>query len=299
MEDEGRVRRGIAMTLLGGTLWGINGTVAGYLMDAYDIDPFWFACMRELLGCWLFLIPAWLGNRTALEEAISSPQNLLRIYTVGLFAILFSQISYLQAIFWTNSATATIIQSLGMLLVLGFICITTRRLPRKREMLGVISALIGTYLVATGGKSGQLALPPLGMVWGILLAASAACLSIVPKRAIEKWGNFTVNGLAFLMSGITLAFIVRPWERIPAFDLAGLALFAFCIVFGTFGAYALFLQGVRDAGSMRAALLGAIEPVTATVATVLWLRTSFSVADIAGFALILAMVAFTTGADEG
>lgn len=299
MEDEGRVRRGIAMALLGGTLWGINGTVAGYLMDAYDIDPLWFACMRELLGCWLFLVPAWMGNRAALEDAVSSPRNLLWIYAVGLSAIFFSQISYLQAIFWTNSATATIIQSLGMLLVLGFVCITTRRSPRKREILGIICALIGTYLVATGGKPGQLALPPMGMAWGILLAVSSACLSIVPKRAIEKWGNFVVNGLAFLTSGITLAFIVRPWERIPSFDLAGLALFAFCIVFGTFGAYALFLQGVKDAGSMRSALLGTIEPVTATVATVLWLRISFSVADIVGFALILTMVVLTASTEKG
>lgn len=299
MEDEGRVRRGIAMALLGGTLWGINGTVAGYLMDAYDIDPLWFACMRELLGCWLFLVPAWMGNRAALEDAVSSPRNLLWIYAVGLSAIFFSQISYLQAIFWTNSATATIIQSLGMLLVLGFVCITTRRSPRKRETLGIICALIGTYLVATGGKPGQLALPPMGMAWGILLAVSSACLSIVPKRAIEKWGNFVVNGLAFLTSGITLALIVRPWERIPPFDLAGLALFAFCIVFGTFGAYALFLQGVKDAGSMRSALLGTIEPVTATVATVLWLRISFSVADIVGFALILTMVVLTASTEKG
>ncbi len=299
MEDEGRVRRGIAMALLGGTLWGINGTVAGYLMDAYDIDPLWFACMRELLGCWLFLLPAWMGNRAALEDAVSSPRNLLWIYAVGLSAIFFSQISYLQAIFWTNSATATIIQSLGMLLVLGFVCITTRRSPRKREILGIICALIGTYLVATGGKPGQLALPPMGMAWGILLAVSSACLSIVPKRAIEKWDNFVVNGLAFLTSGITLALIVRPWERIPSFDLAGLALFAFCIVFGTFGAYALFLQGVKDAGSMRSALLGTIEPVTATVATVLWLRISFSVADIVGFALILTMVVLTAGTEKG
>lgn len=299
MEGEDRVRRGIAMALLGGALWGVNGTVAGYLMDAYAIDPLWFACMRELLGCWLFLIPAWMGSRAALEDAVSSPKNLLWIYGVGISAILFSQISYLQAIFWTNSATATIIQSLGMLLVLAYVCISRGRAPHKREMLGIACALVGTYLVATGGRPGQLALPVSGAVWGILLAVSSACLSIAPKRAIERWGNFTVNGLAFLMSGITLALIVRPWERMPVFDLFGLALFLCCIVFGTFGAYALFLQGVRDAGSMRAALLGTAEPVTATVATVLGLRISFSAAELIGFALILAMVVLTAGTGEG
>ena len=57
--------------------------------------------------------------------------------------------------------------------------------------------------------------------------------------------------------------------------------------------YALYLQGVKDAGSMRASLLGTIEPVTATIATIVWLGTPFSVAEIVGFALIIAMVYLT------
>ena len=70
-------------------------------------------------------------------------------------------------------------------------------------------------------------------------------------------------------------------------------------MFGTFGAYGLFTQGVKDAGSMRAALLGTSEPITATIATTLWLHTEFSIAELAGFALVLAMVFLTAGNDEG
>ena len=132
MEDRARVRRGIAMAIVGAMLWGINGTVAGFLMDAYAIDPLWLACVRALLGCWFFLVPAFVLNRDALRDAVSSPRNLLWIYGVGLAAILFSQISYLQAIFWTNPATATVIQSLGILLVLVYTCVSRRRLPLKR-----------------------------------------------------------------------------------------------------------------------------------------------------------------------
>ena len=72
-----------------------------------------------------------------------------------------------------------------------------------------------------------------------------------------------------------------------------IAVLALCVVVGTFGAYALYLQGVKDAGSMRASLLGTIEPVTATIATVVWLATPFSAAEIVGFALIIVMVYLT------
>ena len=65
------------------------------------------------------------------------------------------------------------------------------------------------------------------------------------------------------------------------------------MVVGTFGAYALYLQGVKDAGSMRASLLGTIEPVTATIASIVWLATPFSLAEIVGFLLIIVMVYLT------
>ena len=38
---------GIAMTLCGGVLWGVNATVSKILMGAYHASPLWIACVRE------------------------------------------------------------------------------------------------------------------------------------------------------------------------------------------------------------------------------------------------------------
>ena len=294
-EQRRRIRRGIVATLVGGTFWGLNGTVSKWLMDTYAIDPLWLVCLRELTACWLFLAAAaaTAQGREQLTGVLRSPRGMLQILGVSLGAILFSQVAYLEAIDWTNSATATIMQSLGMVLVLAYVCVRMRRQPRRRELLGVALALVGTYLVATGGNPGQLNLPPEGLAWGLGCAAAAACLSILPAAPMARWGNFTVNGLAFLVSGVLLSLWYRPWEHMPALDGVAVAVLALCVVVGTFGAYALYLQGVKDAGSMRASLLGTIEPVTATLATVVWLGTSFSPAEVAGFALIIVMVYLT------
>ncbi len=288
-----RILRGVVCTLVGGTFWGINGTASKLLMDAYAVDPLWLACLRELSACWLFLAAARVTNKGQVTRALRDPRSLLGIFGVSLGAILFSQVAYLEAISWTNSATATVMQSLGMLAVLAYVCVKMRRGPKRREVLGVVFALVGTYLLATGGNPGQLSLPVGGLVWGLLCAAASACLSILPARQLAKWGNFVVNGLAFLFSGVILLVAYRPWEHMPQLDVAAVALLAFMVVVGTFGAYALYLQGVKDAGSMRASLLGTIEPLTATVTSVLWLGTSFSAADLVGFALVLAMVYLT------
>lgn len=290
-----RVRRGIVATLVGGTLWGLNGTASKWLMDAYAIDPLWLACLRQLTACWLFLAAAALTQRgrAQLRGVWGSPRDLLAILGVSLGAILFSQVAYLEAIDWTNSATATIMQSLGMVLVLVYVCLKMRRLPRRREVLGVALALVGTFLVATGGSPGELSLPIEGLAWGLLCAAAAAGLSILPAKPMARWGNLTVNGLSFLCSGVLLSIVYRPWEHMPTLDATAVVMLTLCVVLGTFGAYALYLQGVKDAGSLRASLLSTVEPVTAAIATVVWLQTSFGAADIVGFALIIAMVYLT------
>lgn len=294
-EQRRRIRRGIVATLVGGTFWGLNGTVSKWLMDTYAIDPLWLVCLRELTACWLFLAAAAVTTRgrEQLAGALRSPRALAQIVGVSFAAILFSQVAYLEAIDWTNSATATIMQSLGMVLVLAYVCLRMRRTPRRREILGVCLALAGTYLVATGGNPGQLNLPPEGLAWGLGCAAAAACLSILPAAPMARWGNFAVNGLAFLFSGVALSAWYRPWEHMPALDGLAIAVLVACVVVGTFGAYALYLQGVKDAGSMRASLLGTIEPVTATIASVVWLATPFSPAEIVGFMLIIVMVYLT------
>lgn len=295
VEDHVRVRRGIVGIIVGAALWGVNGTVQSWLMRCYSIDPLWLACIRELTACWLFLAAAAATSkgRQQIAGVVRDHRGMLEIVVVAFGAILFSQISYLQAINWTSSATATIMQSLGMGLVLAWTCLRGRRAPSPKEAIGLTLAFVGTFLIATGGDPSQLSLPFMGLIWGLTCAASAAVLAILPAQTMKRWGNFTVNGLAFLVSGITLLVVYRPWEHMPVLDGAAIAAIAFAVVVGTFGSYTLYLQGAQDAGSMRASLLGTAEPIAATISTVVFLGTSLSPTDFVGFAMILAMVYLT------
>ena len=292
-DNKKKIYRGMLFVLIGGASWGAFGTAAKYLLDTYHVDPMWLIDIRELCACWLFLGTAFAFDRKNLTTVIKQPKELVKIFVVSLFAILFSQVAYIYAVNATNSGTATIMQSLGMLGVLAFVCAVGRRWPRRREILGIVLALIGTYLLVTGGNPGTLNLPTSGVFWGVMCVFAQAALSILPKPLMEKWGSFTVNGLAFLFSGTLIAVFYQPWNHMPQLDAFGVLLVVIGVLVGTFLAYGLYLQGVKDAGSLRAVLLGTIEPVMATITTVLVLGTTFSVADLIGFALILAMVVLT------
>lgn len=52
----------------------------------------------------------------------------------------------------------------------------------------------------------------------------------------------------------------------------------------------LFLQGVHDIGPVRASMISSVEPVSATLFSVLWLGTVMTTMDLVGMACILVMV---------
>lgn len=281
---------GAAITLAGGALWGINATVSKILMSDYGADPLWIACVREIFAGLLFLALS-AATKPKLFLGAARDRSSYPAYIIGaLVCVMATQVAYLNSIHWTNSGTATVLQSLNLLFVLFWVCVRGRRLPGRREALGVALAFAGVALLATGGDLTSLKLPPIGLAWGIVNAIATAAMSFVPVKPMSRWGNFPVNGWMFLISGLLLTPVVRPWATAPHLDVLGIALMVFTVVLGTFGAYWLYMTGVMRIGAMRATMLGTSEPVMATISAVVLTGVVFAPTDLVGFVLILAMV---------
>ena len=137
-------------------------------------------------------------------------------------------------------------------------------------------------LIATGGDFTTLKLPLVGLI-GRYQRGVHGGMVFLPVKLIERWGNFTVNGIAFLISGLVLLPFVRPWATAPQLDWLGVELMAFTVIGGTFGAFWLYMAGVVRVGSMRATMLGTSEPVMATISAVAWTDAVFEPTDLVGF----------------
>ena len=96
--------------------------------------------------------------------------------------------------------------------------------------------------------------------------------------------------MGMLIGGLVLSAAVRAWEIPAGLDLYALVLLSAIVLLGTVGAFSLFLQGIRMAGPMKASLLSCLEPLTAAFLSAFWLHSSFSAAELVGFACILATV---------
>lgn len=286
----GSLAVGVAITLAGGTLWGINATISKLLMNNYGADPLWIACVREVFAGLLFLALA-AATKPRMFVGALKDRRAYPVYLIGaVVCVMATQVAYLKSIHFTNPGTATVLQSLNLLFVLFWVCLKGRRLPGPRESVGVALAFGGVVLLATGGDLTTLKLPLIGLAWGIINAIATATMSFLPVKAMNRWGNFPVNGWMFLISGLLLCPFVRPWATAPQLDATGIAFMVFTVVLGTFGAYWLYMTGVVRIGAMRATMLGTSEPVTATISAVILTGAVFAPTDLAGFAMILAMV---------
>lgn len=284
---------GVVATLLGGIFWGFSGTSASYLFAHYQIDTIWLLSVRQLLAGAMFMVVIVLFDRARFIQLLKNPRHLATMAVFTAFGVFGNSFSYLLAIRLTNAGTATVMQCLQLVIIMVYTCIVTHRLPRRRELAGVILAFAGAFLIATGGDPSTLVIPPEGLAVGLISAIGAACMSIVPTKVLPIYGSSIVTGSAMFASGVVISVFVRPWESVPAFDASGWIALAILIVVGSFLAYNLYMQGVKDIGSVRASLIGTVEPVSATVTSALVLGTVFAPTDLIGFALIIAMVFLT------
>lgn len=299
-----RHAQGAACALLGAGLWGFSGACAQFLLSNYNITPSFITAVRMLGAGAVFLVVLALRNRVQLKAMLGDGRTVGQLAVFGGVGLFLCQITYTIVIGYTNAGTATVLQTTGIAFVMLFTCALTRRLPRVREAVGLVAAVAATWLIATQGDPNALSLPLIGLVWGIANGLSVAFYLMYPKKLFARWGSFAVTGLGMLAGGIVAMAVYfggvalgQPLA-LPVLDAAGVAVFAAFVLVGTFAAFALYLHGVSVVGSVEGSLLGAVEPVSATLFSALWLATAFTGADLAGCALMIAMIFLVTTGDK-
>ncbi len=282
--------RGFICALMGGVCWGFSGACGQYLLTDYQADSMWLTVVRMVFAGIALMAWAIISQRDKLVGILQNKKDLIDLIVFAIVGLLFDQYAYMVAIEYTNAGTATVLQYLGPVLIMAFVCLKALRLPRPREALAIVCALGGVFLLATGGSFEAMQLSEEGLLWGILAALGLAFYTVLPVRIVPRWGSVVVTGYGMLIGGIALAIYCRAWDYQISLDMAGYLAIASIVLIGTVAAFTLYLQGVADVGVVKASMLACIEPVSAAVFAAVWLGTSFTFTDIIGFVLIMLTV---------
>ena len=285
---------GIISTLLGAIAWGFSGTCVQYLFDSTTIDPLLLTTIRQLGAGVVFLFVLLARHRTTLFGMLRNRNTLARLAIFGSCGLFLNSALYAATISFTNAGTATVLQSLNIVMVLAVTCIATKRLPRKLEAAALACALAATFLIATHGDPTELKLPAAGLALGLATAAAATFYTMYPKPLFQRWESIAVTGLGMLFGGFTGIVACTATGTfaggLPIIDATGIAVLVIAVLVGTCLSYGLFLHGISSVGPVAGNMLGAAEPVSATVISALWLATAFSWADWAGLVLMVATI---------
>lgn len=279
-------RRGIILAITGASFWGTSGVAVQYLYQHTQINSIWLVSLRLL--CAGFLLALWShfkfkGEMKSLLQNKKTWPELLPFSIIGVGG---SQFTYFMAVQYSNASTATVIQFLSPLFIIGFMLLVKHVLPKRIEVVSVLVAIFGTIILVTNGHIDHLSLSANAIVWGLAAAFCTAMEVVIPVKLMKQYQTLPITGVSMLFCGLFLApvFFVIPWPQLTIFEWS---LIAYIIIGGTLFAYLFFLASIRYIPSSTTGMLGAFEPLVATALTVVLLGTHLSIFALLGGALII------------
>ena len=281
---------GTFLTIAGGILWGISGVCGQFLFQNKDVTASWLVPLRLVTAGFLLLCYYLIRDKRKVFDIWKTKRNRIDIIIYGLAGMMLCQYSYFQTIEWSNAGTATVIQYLGPALIVVWVCLQTRRLPEKKEVLGVILAVTGIFLIATHGNPTTLALSQKALIMGLISAVSVVIYTVKPARMQAEFDTPLILAWGMLIGGTALTIAFRPWNNKVIFDGETFTAFTFIILFGTMAGFSMYMTGVKMIGSVKASLYSCVEPVASMVLTAVWMKVSFTTPDLIGTVFVIATI---------
>ena len=290
--QKNEILRGSILTLIGGVFWGLSGVFGKYLFEYKGMTASWLVTVRLLISGAVLLTYVFQKQGKEIFKVWKKKAEVQRLLFYGLTGMALVQLSYYRTVELSNAGTATVLQYTAPVMIMVVLAIGNRKIPEKIEIMALIMALLGTFLLATRGHLSSLAISKETLVLGLLSAAAMVLYNLLPIQLIHKYNTFLIVGWGMLIGGVFLSVFVRPWEKNKiiwdGMTITGLFVI---IMFGTILAFVAYMEGVRLIGASKASLYAAVEPLTATVASVIFFHVTFLPIDFTGFLCIIAAVA--------
>lgn len=290
--------RGYMLAILGGVSWGISGVCSQYLFMKYEVSADWLTAVRMLLSGILLLMLALQREHMRVFKIWKERKDVVWLIAFGLAGLLLCQYTFLAAIKYSNSATATVLQSLNVVLMAIVMSVWNKKRMSKIQIAAIILAISGTYLIATKGNPMSIDISAKGLTFGILAAVGVVVYTLLSRPIIASWGNLTITGWGMLIGGMVLFVVTRAWIFPTNLDFPAWIIIAVIVIIGTAVGFSVFLESVKYIGPVKSTLFGCLEPASATILSALVLGTRFTVVELIGFVLVVGTVFLSVSTKE-
>ncbi len=282
-------RLALASAMVAAGFWGLSGTAAQALFVQYGFPVLGLVSLRMLsAGAILVLV-----LRTERRPPFTA--SFLALAVLGIAA---SQLTYLEAIEYSNAVTATLLQFLFLPMVAAYEAARGQIAWSWGWSATLGLAGVGTLLLVANptGHSFGILVTPFGLLFGVLSAVAGAYYSLAGRDLVQRHGSWAITGWGFLIGGIvTVPFgaatlLTYPFPATFPAALGVFGLVAFIVLFGTLLGYGLYLLALRHLPATEVGVAASVEPISAGAATYLFLGVALTGLQYVGGGLILLAV---------
>ncbi len=128
-----KTQHGIVACVIGATTWGFNDVVSQFLLSHYPVEPSWLASIRMCLAGLFLTLMVLPTKRAEIRQMLHDPVSLRHLVLFALFGLILSQFSYLSAIKNSNAGTATVLQTLSVVLMSLYLAVRFHKRPTGRK----------------------------------------------------------------------------------------------------------------------------------------------------------------------
>ena len=206
----------------------------------------------------------------------------------GVIGVMFMQFTYFAAIAIGGAAATTVICYACPAMVVMWESFYHKRLPKRGEVIAVVLAMSGVFLLVTGGNPTKLLVPLGCVVWSLLSGAAFAFSAIFPKHLFaKKIDPYFLTGVGMFIGGLSTFALIDDVNWLPF--LASDVLFdvSWIIIFGTVMAFLSFNAGLKFLTPEEASITATTEPAASVIISWIIFGTAFGLIESLGIILVL------------
>lgn len=286
------MNRNLAMILVGlaGVCWASSGVAVQDFFSHSTKSPMELTNVRMCSAGFLMLVILFLRGKflKSFVRLKMKPHLLIHLALYGFIGVVMVQFTYFKAISIGGAAATTVILSATPAMVVIWDAIYQKKFPRRAEILAVIFAMLGVFLLVTGGNPTKLLVPLACVVWSLSSGAAFAFSMFFGKHLFaEKIDPMFMTSTGMFFGGLTTFLLIddKGWAGFlkaeVIFDVAWI------VVFGTAVAFLIFNAGLKFLSAEEAAITSTTEPASSVVISYFVFGTAFGLIESIGIILVL------------
>lgn len=289
--------KAVIYCVLAGLMWGSSGVFSN-LLSPYGFSPLQLTSTRGIISGIAVSLYVLFYNKKLFRVTVRQ----FALFACGGVTVFCTAALYYAAMRNSSVSTAAVLMNTSPAFVMTFSVLFFHEKLTKKKLIGLLVMLTGCMLVS-GILSGGMSFRLLGVVLGIGSGLSYSIYSIVAKEEVLRgYHSLSATLYHFIIMGcIGLCFMDFP-SYIPCVAKAPATVIPLLIGIGLVTCvvpYFMFSLSLKYVPVGTAAALGVIEPMSATLYSVIFFREALSVPSVIGIVLILgACLVFSTIKEE-